>query len=111
MTPVPGGSPGPAAGVGGVGDSGGSDVVAAVWRELAAAGQAETPLGRLALLLAARLGSPADTGSATAALSKELRAVVAAALAAAPAAADPVDELRARRNARPTRTIRRRGRN
>jgi hypothetical protein len=39
-----------------------------------------------------------DTGSGTAALSKELRAVMVAAVQGAPAAADPVDELRARRD-------------
>jgi len=39
-----------------------------------------------------------DTGSGTASLSKELRSVMAAALRDAPAAGDPIDELRARRD-------------
>jgi len=54
-------------------------------------------LGQMALLFAERM-CEFDTGSGTAALSKELRAVMAAAVQGAPAAADPVDELRARRD-------------
>ena len=54
-------------------------------------------LGQVALLLAERM-CEFDTGSGTAALSKELRAVMVAAVQGAPAAADPVDELRARRD-------------
>jgi hypothetical protein len=49
--------------------------------------------------LAKRLSaSTFDTGSATAALSKELREVMAKALADATIGVDPLDELRARRD-------------
>lgn len=70
--------------------------------ELEACGRAETPLGRLALSLALRIDTSTEdeSGSAMAALSKELRAALAAAVANAERADDPVDELRARREAR-----------
>ena len=74
-----------------------SALVAAVERELTAAKRLDTALGAQAVALATRIDSGADTGSAVAALSKELRAVMDAALADAETAADPLDELRARR--------------
>lgn len=70
---------------------------AATRAELEAAGRLDSMLGQVALLLAERM-CEFDTGSGTAALSKELRAVMATAVQGAPAAADPVDELRARRD-------------
>jgi hypothetical protein len=57
-------------------------------RELEAAGRLDSMLGQVALLLAQRM-CEFDTGSGTAALSKELRAVMATAVQGAPAAADP----------------------
>ncbi len=42
--------------------------------ELAAAGRLETALGQQAIALAVKLASPFDTGSAMAAVSRELRA-------------------------------------
>ena len=72
-------------------------VVAAVSAELEAADRAESFLGAQALALAARIDAGSDTGSAVAALSKELRAVMDAALADAPKAADKLDELSERR--------------
>jgi len=69
----------------------------AVRQELEAAGRLETVLGQQALMLADRLAAQGDTGSAVAALSRELRAVMEAALADAPAAADALDELAERR--------------
>ena len=70
---------------------------AATRAELEAASRLDSMLGQVALLLAERM-CEFDTGSGTAALSKELRAVMVAAVQGAPAAADPVDELRARRD-------------
>lgn len=68
-----------------------------VQSELAEAGRAETYLGAIALALADRVDqSTAVMGYA--ALTKELRATMDAALAGAQVAADPLDELRARRD-------------
>jgi hypothetical protein len=51
------------------------------------------------VFLAERLSaSTFDTGSAVAAVSRELRATMTAALADVPVANDPLDELRARRD-------------
>lgn len=72
-------------------------LVDAVRRELEAAQRLDSFLGQQALGLAARIGAGSDTGSAVAALSKELRAVMDAALADAPKAADALDELSERR--------------
>ncbi len=71
--------------------------VAALRAELEAAGRADTVLGACALALAARV----DTATAVmgyAGLVKELRATRDAALAGLTVAADPVDELRSRRD-------------
>ncbi len=70
--------------------------------ELAVAGRLETALGQQALALAVKLASPFDTGSAMAAVSRELRAVREEALRGAEQAADPLDELRLRRDAKRT---------
>ena len=67
--------------------------------ELDAVGRVDTVHGQIALIIAARM-SGFETGSGTAVLSKELRAVMAEALRGATAAMDPVDELRARRDAK-----------
>lgn len=69
----------------------------AVRNELEAAERLETFLGAQAVALAGRIDAGGDTGSAVAALSKELRAVMDAALAGAPKAADALDELANRR--------------
>lgn len=80
---------------------GGADIRRAVvdstFRELADAKRLDSALGAAALLAAARLASsaPAETGSAFAALIREHRAALAAALVDADGAAvDPVDDLR-----------------
>lgn len=72
-------------------------LVEATRGELAAAGRLDTVLGQQALTLAERITNPRDTGSAIAALSRELSRVMAEAVKGA-AAADPLDELRARRD-------------
>jgi hypothetical protein len=72
-------------------------LVDATRRELEAGGVLDTALGQQALRLAERMHSPHDTGSALAAVSKELRSVLAAALADATPVADALDELAQRR--------------
>jgi hypothetical protein len=76
-----------------------SGLVAVITRDLKAAGRLETAAGQQALILAGRLGWPMDSGSSQAALSRALTEVLAVALDGA-AAADPLDELRARRAAK-----------
>lgn len=70
--------------------------------ELEAAGRLDTVIGQQAMVLARRIDGAAalETGSAVASLSREFRAVMAEALAGVRAAADPVDELRARRDSK-----------
>lgn len=77
-------------------------ILAAVRAELEAQGQADTPAGATALALAARLdgGVGTDPGSAVAAMSKELRMLMADLSKSPVAGRDPVDELRERRRAR-----------
>lgn len=73
-------------------------VVAATWRRLEEAERLDTPEGMTALALAHRLDNGGrDTGSALASVARELRATLAEALKGAAVAADPVDEIRARR--------------
>ena len=68
-------------------------------RELEAVGRLESVAGQLAMELARRVASPHETGAAVAALARQLGATMTAALAGvAPAAADPLDEIRARRD-------------
>lgn len=74
-----------------------SPLVASVRRALEDAGRLDSVLGQQALMLAGRLAGQGDSGSAVAALSRELRAVMDAALADAPQAADALDELAERR--------------
>src|ERR1700754_3018332 len=76
-------------------------LVRATKAELQGAGKLDTMLGQLALALAARM-SGTETPGGIASLSRELRAVMAAATGTVPAAAPAVgtgdvDELRARR--------------
>ena len=74
-------------------------LVASTRRQLEQAGRLDTIAGQTALLLAQRLAEARsmDTGSSLAAVSKELRSVVAEALAGVAVEDDPVDELRRRR--------------
>ncbi len=75
-----------------------SELVQAVTRELEAAGRGGSVAGQLAVLLARRVGSRRETGAATAALARELSATMTKALAGVANAADPLDEIRARRD-------------
>lgn len=74
-------------------------IIQSVQARLESIGQSESPLGQLAMRLAEQAAG--ETGSALAALSREMRAILAEVEAsAAPAKADPVDELRRRRDAK-----------
>jgi len=80
-----------------------SDLERAVARELEQAGTMQSLRGQIeghiALELAYRIGSRHESGAATAALAKALRATMDRALGGVtPAAADPLDEIRARRD-------------
>lgn len=70
--------------------------------KLEAAGQLGSPLGAAAVALAQRIDGVSlfDTGSALAALVRELRATLAEATKGTIVANDPIDELRARREAK-----------
>lgn len=74
-------------------------LVTSTRKQLEAAERLDTILGQQALVLATRLEltTGIDTGSSLAAVSKELRAVMAEALAGVAVAEDPIDELRRRR--------------
>jgi hypothetical protein len=76
-----------------------SELVDVVTRTLVGHDALGTPLGQLAVTLAARLDAPRQRGSTVASLSKELRAVMAE-VTASSAAPDIVDELRRRRDIR-----------
>ena len=73
-------------------------ILGAVLAELATARTASTPLARLAISHAKVLDDPysKDSASARAALSRELRAVLAEIAAVRPAAKNPLELLRAR---------------
>ena len=77
-----------------------SGVVAAVSARLESAGVLDTMEAQAALLLAERMQAGTDAGSSVAALNRELMATVDRALALRSVAADPMDELRARRERR-----------
>lgn len=78
-----------------------SGVVRSVKRELENARTIDTPLGQMTMQLAERLeNAQFDTASAIAALAKELRLMLEAALAQQVRVDDPMDELRARRERR-----------
>lgn len=71
---------------------------AAARAELAAGGRLNSSTGQAALALASRIDSgERETGSSMAALVKEYRTTLAAALKSAGETTDPLDELRARR--------------
>jgi hypothetical protein len=73
-------------------------VEAAITAELAAAGRTATSSGQSALALARRIDAGAgEPGSALAAMVRELRAALADAVKDGQAVANPLDELRARR--------------
>jgi hypothetical protein len=75
-------------------------LIAVTSQELADAGRLESPAGRAALILAARIDVSvfsADTGSSVASLVRQFHASLAEALKDAGEASDPVDELQARR--------------
>jgi hypothetical protein len=67
-------------------------------RELDEVGRLDTVDGLVALELARRVASGDETGSATAALSRELTVVTARAMGTATTVADPLDEIKARRD-------------
>ncbi|MFI2278258.1 hypothetical protein ACH45F_38460 [Catenuloplanes sp. NPDC020197] len=71
--------------------------VGATLERLTNAGRESTPEGEIALTLAAALAEGGHTASGLAALAKELRATLAAALEGAPVEPDLVDELKERR--------------
>ena len=69
-------------------------------RELEAADRLDTVLGQAALVLARRIESPMETGASVASMTKQLRETLADALKGAAQAADPLDEIRARRESK-----------
>lgn len=75
-------------------------VLAATRAELEELKALETPMGQLALQLAARIQYVPDTGSGTAAVSRELRQVLDAARAVSKGGSDRVDEINKRRQAK-----------
>jgi hypothetical protein len=74
----------------------GEALVARVREDLAAAGVLDTTLGQQAMVIALRMGTAAAT--ALAPLSKELRSVMASATQGVVSEADPLDELKLRRD-------------
>lgn len=77
-----------------------SGLVDAVTAELEAAGKVNSVAGQHALELANRIVSAPGMNTGVAALSKQLQAVLAEALRGSSQAADPVDDLKARRDAK-----------
>lgn len=69
-------------------------------RHLSGLGRESTVLGQAALALARRLDAGRDTGTAMASLAKQLQATLDSATEGVTTAADPLDELRARRDAK-----------
>jgi len=69
-------------------------------RELEAADRLDTVLGQAALVLARRIESPMETGASIASMTKQLRETMADALKGAQQVADPLDEIRARRDSK-----------
>jgi hypothetical protein len=74
-----------------------SPLLESIRATLEAAGRLNSVAGQLALSLTRAMESPIQTGSSVAALSKELRVVMAHVMRDAPAVADPLDELARRR--------------
>lgn len=83
-----------------VASDGVSGLLATIQDQLRAAGRLETVPGQQALEVARQMTAPRQSGSAVAALSKELRALMAEAMKGVAVVADPVDELRRRRDAK-----------
>lgn len=77
-----------------------SGLVDAVTAELEAAGRVNTVAGQHALELANRIVNAPGMNTGVAALSKQLQAVLAEALRNSSVAVNPLDELRARRDAK-----------
>lgn len=75
-----------------------SELERATIRELEAVGRLQSVAGQMAVLLARRIGSRRETGAATASLARELSATMTKALGGVANAADPLDEIRARRD-------------
>jgi len=75
-----------------------SELERATAHELEAVGRLESVAGQIALELAYRVASGYESGAAVASLVKELRVTMVAALAGLAPAADPLDEIRARRD-------------
>jgi len=75
-----------------------SELELVVARELEAVGRLQSVAGQVALELAYRVASPHETGAAVAALARELSVLMTKALAGVDRAADPLDEIRARRD-------------
>ena len=69
-------------------------------RELEDAGRLDTVLGQAAMVLARRIESPMETGASIASMTKQLRETLADALKGAQQAADPLDEIRVRRESK-----------
>lgn len=77
-----------------------SDLVEVVRAELVKGRRETTPMGVLCLVLASQIAAGVESPSGLAQLSRELSARLAEALQFAEVAVDPIDELRARREAR-----------
>ena len=75
-------------------------LVASVRAALAEADREASFAGQIALELAARVANGKELGSSVASLAKQLRETMAEALAGVAVAADPLDEIRARRDAK-----------
>ncbi len=75
-----------------------SELERVVVRELEAVGRLESVAGQIALLLAGRIGSRRETGAATASLARQFSVTMDEALGGVAKAADPLDEIRARRD-------------
>jgi hypothetical protein len=73
-------------------------VVVAVRAELTRAGELGSAAGEVALLLADRLDDVSTAGTAVAGLSRELRELMAVVGARPGSVADPIDDLRVRRD-------------
>lgn len=78
----------------------GEDIVAATKRDLEAAKKLDTVVGRQALVIAARMTLPKATGSEIAALSRELSRLMSLAVGKGNQEADPVDEVKRKRDAK-----------
>ncbi len=75
-----------------------SELERVVARELDAVGRLQSVAGQVALELAFRVASPYESGAAVASLAKQFREAMDRALAGVDRAADPLDEIRARRD-------------